>query len=110
MIKVQFRHLDVPTWIHDHEHGTRFVYTNNRHPDDLQVVRQIYVNGCKVGVIFKGYVSRYYAIWRIANNRTLTEMGGGSSFRTLQGCMNSALQNIRAELQNADFILRNPRI
>ena len=30
MIKVQFRHLDVPTWIHDHEHGTRFVYTNNR--------------------------------------------------------------------------------
>ena len=79
MIKVQFRHLDVPTWIHDHEHGTRFVYTNNRHPDDLQVVRQIYVNGWQ----------------QLQNLARLYEL---------------RLAKHRAELQNADFILRNPRI
>ena len=110
MIKVQFKHLEVPTWIHDHEHGTRFVYVTSRHPDAFQVVRQIYVNGYKVGVILKGYETRYYAIWRLSDNPALTEMGGGNSFKTLQGCMNSALQNIRSELQNADRIMRNPRI
>lgn len=110
MIKVQFQHLDVPTWIHDHEHGTRLVYISNRHPDDFQVVKHIYVNGYKIGLIFRGYDSKYFAIWRLANNPALTEMSGGSSFKTLQGCMNSAIQNIHSELKNADFILRNPRV